>query len=73
MGSELGILLDSPIKEIESVAGERIAEGIKNMRKGKISINPGYDGEFGTIKLFPDWLLYLLKKGYSNLGMEPVV
>jgi DNA helicase-2/ATP-dependent DNA helicase PcrA len=54
MGSELGILLDSPIKEIESVAGERIAEGIKNMRKGKISINPGYDGEFGTIKLFPD-------------------
>lgn len=52
LGSELSILLDKPIKEIKSVSGERTAEGISNMRKGEISINPGYDGEFGTVKLF---------------------
>jgi DNA helicase II / ATP-dependent DNA helicase PcrA len=51
LGSELNILLDCTIKEIESIAGERTAEGINNMREGKISINPGYDGEFGTVKL----------------------
>lgn len=52
LGNELSILLDVPIKKIIDIAGERTAEGISNMRKGKISINPGYDGEFGTVKLF---------------------
>ena len=29
-----------------------IAEGIERMRKGQLKVEPGYDGEFGTVKIF---------------------
>jgi PHP family Zn ribbon phosphoesterase len=40
--------MDTPIREIETVK-RSIAMVISNMRKGKISIEPGYDGEFGKV------------------------
>ncbi len=53
-GSEFEILLNTPIQELENVTDERIAIGIERMRRGDILINPGYDGEFGTIKIFKE-------------------
>ncbi len=53
-GSELNLLRNIPKKEIISVVGEIIAEGIERARKGKLFISPGYDGEFGTIRIFKD-------------------
>ncbi|MBF0512342.1 MAG: hypothetical protein HQL13_08480, partial [Candidatus Omnitrophica bacterium] len=52
LGSEFYILLDCPIKDIQKVSGNIIAEGIQRMRQAKIDIAAGYDGEFGTIKIF---------------------
>lgn len=52
LGPELKILLDLPLKEIQASAGDVVAEGIRRMREGKVAIAPGYDGEFGTIKIF---------------------
>ena len=52
LGNEFYILLDCPIEEIKQVAGDVLAEGIKRMRQGKVEIAAGYDGEFGTIKIF---------------------
>lgn len=54
LGNEFHILLDAELKDIEKASSGLIAEAISRMRKGKISINPGYDGEFGTIKIFED-------------------
>lgn len=54
LGSEFGIILDRPIDEIRKAAGEVIAESVHRMRQGKVSIAAGYDGEFGTIKIFDD-------------------
>ena len=54
VGSEFKILLDSERKEIEKESLSEIAEGIIRMREGKVSIEPGYDGVYGKIKLFPD-------------------
>jgi len=54
LGSELNILNDMPLDAIKAVGGELLAEGISRMRQGKVSIAPGYDGEYGTIKLFSD-------------------
>jgi PHP family Zn ribbon phosphoesterase len=48
LGPELKVLMDTPICEIETV-NRSIAMVISSMRKGKISIEPGYDGEFGKI------------------------
>jgi PHP family Zn ribbon phosphoesterase len=44
--------LGCPITDIQHAAGEVLAEGINRMRQGKVEIAAGYDGEFGTIKIF---------------------
>ena len=54
LGNEMHILLDCSIREIEKNAGVLIAEAVDRMRKGQVNIAPGYDGEFGTIKIFSD-------------------
>lgn len=51
-GSELNILLKTAIKEISNKFGEKIAEGIEKVRKGDIVIDPGYDGEYGKVKIW---------------------
>ncbi|MBU4421791.1 endonuclease Q family protein [Candidatus Parcubacteria bacterium] len=51
-GSEFNILLDKNINEIKKCAGEIVGEAVDRVRKGNIFIRPGYDGEFGDIKIF---------------------
>lgn len=52
LGNEFSILLDVPIPDIETSGGGLLAEAIRRMRAGEVSIAPGYDGEFGTIQLY---------------------
>ena len=52
--SEFVVLQDAPIKKIALASKPEIAEGVKRMREGKLTIKPGYDGEFGVVKLFSD-------------------
>lgn len=52
LGPELSILLDVPIVTIKKVAGEKIAEGVRRVRAGELSIEPGYDGEYGKVRIF---------------------
>jgi len=54
IGNEFYILCDAPIDQVKQSAGDVIAEGISRMRQGKVDIAAGYDGEFGTIKIFSD-------------------
>lgn len=51
LGSEFHILLDADISDIEKCAEEKnIAKAVDNMRAGRVSIHPGYDGKFGEVK-----------------------
>jgi len=52
--NELKILTDISESELKSVADPRVTEGIKRVREGKVKIRPGYDGEYGEIKIFTD-------------------
>ena len=52
LGSEFKILLDSTEKEIEKWSLPEIASGVIKMREGKVSIETGYDGVYGKIKIF---------------------
>jgi len=52
-GSELSILLDLDLDSIDHhEVDARIIEGIKKMRAGKLIIKPGFDGQYGEVRLF---------------------
>lgn len=51
LGSEFEILRSVPVSEIAESAGAEIAEGIHRLREGRVTRIPGYDGEFGKIKV----------------------
>ncbi len=52
LGTEFRILLEVSARELRSAATPEIAEGIIRIREGKVLIEPGYDGEYGKIKIF---------------------
>ncbi len=50
--NEINILLRSSIEDIERVGGERVAAGVFKVRRGDIAIEPGFDGEYGKVKIW---------------------
>ena len=52
LGAEFEILRTCPIEDIRRVSGARIAEGVRRLREGQVECTPGFDGEYGTIRLF---------------------
>ncbi len=48
-GSELALLVDAPAPDLARIAGEPLARAIDRMRRGRVSITPGYDGLYGTV------------------------
>jgi superfamily I DNA/RNA helicase len=56
-GSEFSLLMEKDLACIEGLripglSGELLAEAIGRMRSGKVLVDPGYDGEYGSIKVF---------------------
>lgn len=52
LGNEFKILMDVPLKDIEQASSPLIMDAISRVRKGDVYIEPGYDGEYGKIKIF---------------------
>lgn len=52
LGNEFDILMNTSLKDIEKAGSPLIGEAVSRMRAGKIHITPGFDGEFGKIKIF---------------------
>jgi len=52
LGNEFDILMNVPLSDISAVGSPLLMEAVSKMRKGDIYIAPGYDGEFGKIKIF---------------------
>ena len=57
IGPEFEILRTVPLEEIRQKSGFLIAEGIERLRNGEVERIPGFDGEYGTIKLFQPYEL----------------
>ncbi len=52
LGPELQILCSKSLEEIGRHAPEIVVEAIRRMRAGKVSIEAGFDGQYGTVRLF---------------------
>ena len=52
LGPELFILEDAPREDIRRAGSPLLAEAITRMRVGQVIRHAGYDGEYGTIRLF---------------------
>jgi len=51
VGSEFKVLMDADYGELKRVTSEDIASGIIAVREGRVELIPGYDGEYGKIKV----------------------
>jgi len=51
-GNEFAALLQTPFEEIQKITFPIVCEAIKRMREGRVYIKPGYDGVYGTVKIF---------------------
>lgn len=70
LGSELSILTTVPLDDIRAVGGADLAEAIDRLRNGRVTRIPGYDGEYGVIRLFaPD---ELRASGDTLFDIEPM-
>jgi uncharacterized protein (TIGR00375 family) len=52
LGNEYHVLVEAELKSLRKASSDLLAEAISRVRSGQVSIYPGYDGEFGTIRIF---------------------
>ncbi len=52
LGPEFHVLRDAPLEDVAVAAGPVVAEGVRRVRAGELRVEPGYDGAFGTVRLF---------------------
>ncbi len=54
LGSEFGILREVPLADIAAASTQAMADAVARMREGRVSIDPGYDGEYGKVRIFSE-------------------
>ena len=54
LGPELSILTDLPVADIKKAGIPLLAEAVERIRDHCLHIQPGYDGEFGVIRIFTE-------------------
>jgi len=54
LGTEFSILMDVPLSDIKAATAPALTEGIRRVRAGELHIEPGYDGEYGTVRIFSE-------------------
>ncbi len=68
--SEFNLLLHASKQDIDDAGSPLLAEAIDRVRSGRVIRKPGYDGEFGVIRVFAEDELSRLA-GQLNLFGEP--
>lgn len=70
LGPEFRILRETPLSDIELVAGPSVAEGVRRLRAGQVERRPGFDGEYGVISLLSPGEIERLSGQISLFGLD---
>ena len=54
LGNEFKILMDTPLSDIEVAGSPLLRDALSRIRTGNVHIVPGYDGEYGKIRIFEE-------------------
>ena len=71
LGPELPLLNTLPLEDIRPLAPSLVAEALARLRRREVIREAGYDGVYGTIRLFQDTELERRARGASLFGEEP--
>jgi DNA helicase-2/ATP-dependent DNA helicase PcrA len=52
IGNEYHVLVEAEPERIRQASSKILSAAIRRIRSGQVNIYPGYDGEFGTIRVF---------------------
>ena len=63
LGPELHLLERADLDEVQRAASPLLAEALRRMRRGQVTREAGYDGEYGVIRLFQPAELAAERKG----------
>ncbi|MCW5213299.1 UvrD-helicase domain-containing protein, partial [Desulfobulbus sp. TB] len=69
-GSEFTILLDTPVNELNT-ASPLLGTAIQRVRENKVIRQPGFDGEFGVIRVFAEHEHEQLAGQLNLFGLTP--
>ncbi len=69
VATEFDILLKKTYDEIESAGGKKLREAIQIVRERKAIVDPGFDGVFGTVKIFNNHAEEKLPEKKEQLGL----
>ena len=50
-GSEMEVLMSAEVDDLSRVAGEPLAQAVVEAKTGNVTIEPGYDGEYGKVSI----------------------
>jgi len=67
LGPEFHVLRDASLEDIKRIGGQLLGEAVRRMRAGQVYIAPGYDGEYGKIRIFRDGERPDRKRGRMNV------
>ena len=70
LGPELPLLDALPLEEIGPASSPLVAEAVSRLRREEVVRQAGYDGVYGTIRLFEDAELHRRTRGGSLFGEE---
>ena len=54
LGSELAALAWAEGADIERLAGEQVAQAVLKARTGRVTAEPGFDGQYGRVRVWPE-------------------
>ena len=52
LGSELNVLVHAGQADLEAVTSETVAQAVLNARTGRVSVEPGFDGQYGRVRVW---------------------